>query len=93
MTMDTFATAFSSGRFVDAILVFMVLEGMALIAYQRATGRGIAPAALLANLLAGGGILLALRATLAGWSLPVIGACLGLSFAAHVADLQRRWRS
>ena len=82
----------ASGRFVDAILIFMALEGIALIAYQRVTGRGIAPLAVIANLLAGGGLLLALRATITGAGWPVIAACMGLSFAAHLADLQRRWR-
>lgn len=84
---------FASGQFVDWVLLFMALEGAALIAYQQKTGRGIQPASVIANLIAGGALLLALRATLAGWGLPVIAACLALSFAAHVADLQRRWRS
>ena len=77
--------------YVDAILIFMALEGIALIAYRRATGRGIEPGALIANLIAGGGLLLALRAALTGYGLPVIGACLCLSFAGHLADLQKRW--
>ena len=83
---------FASGRFVDVILTFMVIEGAVLIAYQRATGRGIAPLALIANLLAGGGILLALRATLSGWGAGASSAFLAVSFAAHLTDLQRRWR-
>ena len=92
MNTETLTALFTSGQFVDAILAFMVLEGVVLIAYHRTTGRGIAPAALIANLLAGGGILLALRATLSGWGNSAVAACMTLSFAAHVADLQRRWR-
>lgn len=92
MLPDTIASVVTSGRFVDAILAFMVAEGLVLIAYQRATGRGIAPASVVANLVAGGGLLLALRATLAGWGAGAVALCMALSFAAHLADLQRRWR-
>jgi hypothetical protein len=87
-----FAELFASGRIVDAILVFMAIEGLVLIAYGRATGRGIAPDAVIVNLLSGGALLLALRATLGGWGLPVIGLCMMVSFGAHLADLKRRWR-
>jgi hypothetical protein len=90
--MDTLASLYSSGRFVDVILAFMVAEGLLLVAYQRLTGRGIAPVAVVANLLAGGGILLALRATLSGWGTAAVAACMAVSFAAHLTDLQRRWR-
>ncbi len=93
--MDTTAlpTLVTGGLFVDIILAFMVAEGLALVAYHHMTGRGIAPAAVIANLLAGGGLLLALRAMLGGWGLPAIAACFALSLAAHLTDLQRRWRS
>jgi hypothetical protein len=76
---------------VDAILAFMVIEGLALVAYQHWTGRGIAPFSVLANLLAGGGILLALRAYLASADPILIMACFGLSFIAHCADIKHRW--
>jgi hypothetical protein len=93
--MDTSAlpTLITGGLFVDVILAFMVAEGIVLVAFHLATGRGIAPAAVVANLLAGGGLLLALRAMLGGWGLPAVAACFALSLAAHVTDLQRRWRS
>jgi hypothetical protein len=92
MTVETLTSLITGTGFVDAILVFMVLEGVVLIAYHWSTGRGIAPVALIANLLAGGGILLALRATLSGWGVGAVAACMALSFAAHLTDLQRRWR-
>ena len=90
---DTITALMANGRIVDAILVLMILEGFGLIAYQRVTGRGIEPACVIANLIAGGALMVALRAMLAGWGLPVIGLCMAISGAAHVADLQRRWRS
>ena len=43
----------ASGRIVDLILGLVVLEAIALFAWHRATGRGIAPRALVFNLLAG----------------------------------------
>jgi hypothetical protein len=90
---EIIAQLIASGRAVDLILGFMVVEGLALAAYQRVTGRGIAPASLAANLIAGGSILLALRAMQSGWGPAAIGACLAVSFAAHLADLRSRWRS
>jgi hypothetical protein len=89
---DTVQAFLADGRFVDAILVLMVVECVGLIAYRRVTGRGIEPGAVIANLIAGGALLVALRAMLTGWGLPVIGLCMAVSGAAHVADLQRRWR-
>ncbi|MDZ4842181.1 MAG: hypothetical protein SH859_08570 [Hyphomicrobium aestuarii] len=77
---------------VDAILALMVLEGLALIAYQQWTGRGIAPLAVVVNLTSGAALLLALRAVVSGWGTAVVVACLLLSFAAHIADLALRWR-
>lgn len=82
----------AGGRAVDAILLLMVLEGIALVAYARTTGRGIAPAAVVANLTSGAALLVALRAAMSGWGSLAVAACLMVSFAAHVADLARRWR-
>lgn len=86
-------TLLAGGHAIDLILLAMVLEGLALIAYQRVTGKGIAPLAVVANLTSGAGLLLALRAAMSGWGMATIATCLLVSFAAHVADLSRRWRS
>ena len=84
---------FASGRIVDLVLGLTVLEGLALMAYRRRTGRGPAPAPLLANLLAGICLLLAVRAALVdawwGW----LALCLAGSLVAHLADLGLRWRN
>ena len=83
---------FASGRFVDLILVLVMIEAVCLVLYSRSTGRGVAPADLLPNLLAGAFLLLALRLSLggAGWQL----SCGSLAAAglAHLVDLGRRWR-
>lgn len=83
----------ASGRLVDLVLGLMVLEGVLLAAYRRRTGRGIAPADLLVNLLAGGALLLALRAALTGAGWTSIALWLAIALLAHVADLARRWRA
>lgn len=82
---------FATGRIVDLILGLTMLEGMLLIAYRWRTGRGLATAAVLSNLLAGIGLLLAMRGAMAeawwGW----IALCLSMAGLAHLADLRRRW--
>lgn len=83
---------FASGLVVDLILALMVLEGVGLVAFHRATGRGVAPLDVLANMLAGLGLLLALRVALTGGSWHWIAASLGAALLAHLADLWRRWR-
>ena len=86
------ADLFASGRFVDFILLVVVLEAAALPLYWARTRRGIAPLDLLPNLCAGAFLLLALRTTLAGsgWmTASFFLACAGL---AHLTDVYRRWR-
>jgi hypothetical protein len=46
---------------------------------------------LLAGLMPGVGLLLALRAALLGDPWPIVAACLLGSLLAHVYDLKRRW--
>lgn len=85
------AGLFDSGRIVDLLLVLMFAEAVALIVYRLRSGRGIAPAGVISNLLAGGFLLLALRAALteAGW--PVLAGCLLAALIAHLSDLALRW--
>ncbi len=77
---------------IDLVIVMTVLEGLALAAYHRRTGRGMAPGDFLPTLAAGLALMLALRAGLssAGWGW--VAAGLMLSGVAHGADLRRRWR-
>ena len=83
---------FASGRVVDLILGFMVLEAVGLLVWRRRTGRGIAPLDLVVSLLAGALLLLALRFALAGAAWPAVAGCLAAALGAHVWDLARRWR-
>jgi hypothetical protein len=81
---------FASGRIVDAILILVVVETVALAFYRRLTGRGIAVRALIANMLAGGFLLLAVRAALVGADWTWVGASLFAALLAHLADLATR---
>ena len=83
---------FRSGGAADLVLAVTILEGLVLTGWHRRTGRGLAPDAILAMLLPGLFLVLALRGALLGawwgWiALPLLAA-----FPAHMADLRRRWQ-
>jgi hypothetical protein len=82
----------ASGHAIDLILLLVLAEGLALFAYRWKTGRGIAGADLIANLLAGACLMLALRAALAGAGWIWIALCMSAALLAHLADLWRRWQ-
>lgn len=92
MNVAALGALFADGRAVDAILVLVGVEAVALTVVHRRTGRGIAPADLWPNLLSGAGLLLALRAALVDAPWPWIAASLTLGLFGHLADLARRRR-
>jgi hypothetical protein len=87
------AELFASGRVVDLILALMAAEGLVLAAYRRSTGRGVATADLVINLLAGAFLLMALRAALTGSAWSWVAGWLAAGLGAHLADLRCRWRA
>ena len=89
---DMLQALFSSGRIIDAILVLMALEAIALLAFHRATGRGVGPRALLPFLAAGVCLMLALKAALVGSGWQAVAAMLSLAFVFHLIDIVLRWR-
>jgi hypothetical protein len=92
LDVDAFGALFANGRAVDGILVLVAVEALALTIVHRVSGRGVAPADLLPNLVSGTGLLLALRAALVEAPWPWIAASLSLGLVGHVADLARRRR-
>ncbi|MBR0934177.1 hypothetical protein [Bradyrhizobium jicamae] len=85
--------AFLAGaHVVDLILVIVAVESFALTLHWHMTRRGIAPAMLVPNLLAGALLLLALRFALSDYGWPWYTACLAAAGIANVADLRQRWR-
>jgi hypothetical protein len=82
-----------SGRIVDIMLVFLVLETAWLAWRHQRTGRGLSITLLIANAGAGGSLMLALKAVLSGASLPWIVSALLASLFFHSTDLALRWRA
>ncbi len=70
----------------------MLIEGIALAAYHRRTGRGVAAGDMVGVLLAGAFLLLALRSAMTGASWVWTAVWLAAGFVAHLVDLGRRWR-
>lgn len=81
-----------SGGVADVILVCLVIEAVALLAWHRATGRGLAPHAVAALLLPGAFLVLALRLALTDAAWPLIPLALVAALATHLWDLRGRWR-
>ena len=81
---------FTSANVVNLILAVVLLEAIVLTGIRARTGRGPAAADLLWNLLAGVGLLLALRGALLGAHWQWIAAALLFALVAHLADLRRR---
>jgi predicted RND superfamily exporter protein len=81
-----------SGRIVDLMIIFVVIEVVMLVVYWKRTGRGVPTVPLLANIGAGGSLMLALGATLNGMSATTIALCLIASLIFHMTDLAIRWQ-
>jgi hypothetical protein len=81
-----------SGGAVGWIMVGMLIEIALLAGYRAFTGRGLPPKQLVATVVGGFGLLLALRFALAepAQAGPIAFGLL-LSLGAHVADLRMRW--
>ncbi len=76
---------------IDVVVVLVVVEGLALAAYHRATGRGLAPRDFALHLLSGLALLLAWRSTAAD-GLGASGlAWLFVGGVLHAVELRRRW--
>lgn len=81
-----------SGRIVDIMVLFVVIEVIVLIVYWKRTGKGVPTVPLLANIGAGGSLMLALGATLKGMGSATIALCLIASLIFHLTDLAIRWQ-
>lgn len=85
-------TLVRSGHVADVILACLLIEAAALLAWNRATGRGLAPGAVAALLLPGAFLVLALRLALTGAAWTLIPVALVGALAAHLWDLRGRLR-
>ncbi len=82
----------TSGAVADLILACLVLEALALLAWRRWRGTGPSVPDILALLLPGAFLVLALRVALTGGPWPLILLALSAALIAHLADLARRFR-
>jgi hypothetical protein len=82
----------ASGAVADLILACLVIEALALLAWRRWRGTGPTIPDILALLLPGAFLVLALRVALTGGPWPLIPAALSAALVAHLADLSRRFR-
>lgn len=81
----------ASGRVADLLLAVIALEAAGLILFRRLTGRGPAIIDVVALLLPGACLVVALRAALTGASWAVIALALLASLVTHLFDLARRF--
>lgn len=81
-----------SGRIVDLMLAFIVVETL-ILAWTGRGGRGLGLPLLLVNAGAGASLMVALKAALAGWGWLGITLPLLASLGFHVTDLWLRSRA
>lgn len=79
----------ASGRIADLVLAIMAVEAAFIFAVLRPAGSRSA-LGIAGNLVAGAGLVLALRCSLTGAEWPWIAGSLLLSMAGHVADMATR---
>ena len=83
----------ATGRFVDLVLILIMLEGIALLLIRRYRGKGPKLVDIAPTLVAGAFLFLALRFALTDSDPMVIAACLTGALLSHIADLARRFRN
>jgi hypothetical protein len=87
---DLLAALLSGTRWLDAVLLLVLLEAAGLCWWHARTGHGLRPAALLPNLAAGLCLMLALRAALTGTAPAWAMLALAGAGLAHWLDLRQR---
>ncbi len=90
--IDWVVSGIETGILPRLIAGLVVVEAVFLVWLWRARGLGIAPRAVLGNLVSGACLMLAVGAALADapwWDVAIL---LVMSLIAHLADLALRWR-
>jgi hypothetical protein len=91
--MSLLESLLTTGRIVDLMIVFLVLEIALITTLRKTRGVGIAALPLIVNIGAGGSIMLALRAALTDAGSHWIAAFLLCALIFHIWDLVLRWQS
>ncbi len=82
----------AAGGWIDLVLALIVVEAAALMFARARAVVGPPASGLLANLAAGGCLLLAARLANGGAPAASVGTVLAAAFVAHLYDLALRWR-
>jgi hypothetical protein len=77
---------------IDLLIVFTLVEVLALWLWHRSGRGGVAPGDLLPNMASGLCLMAALRCALAGAGWPLVALWVSGSGLAHGWDLMRRWK-
>jgi len=89
--MEMLQQLVASGRIVDIMIAFVILETFALGLIGRAVGRRLLTRALLLNTGAGVSLMLALKVALSGTWWGWIVACVIAALCFHLFELAARW--
>ncbi len=84
---------YRTGRIIDLIAAFVVLEAFALAWLWRSRAKGLPPREFLGAVVAGALLMFAVRSALVAEPWFQTAAWLGAALLAHLADLALRWRS
>ncbi len=88
--MDVIESLFRSGRIADIVMGVMALEALAFVIAARTRKRNWSLAAMLAGLLPGLFLVLALRGALVQTSSVWIAAALSAALVSHLIDVRLR---
>lgn len=89
--LDAFLQTVGASRLLDVVMAVLLIETAALLAWHRATGRGLGARVLLPSLAAGLFLMLALRIALSGGSAAWLSLALAAAGLSHAVDLRQRW--
>jgi K+ transporter len=78
-------------RIVDAIIVMVAIEMIAMLLYRRQTHRGMPASEVISFLGAGAGLLLALRVWVADGPFVGFASAMLLALVMHVWHVKQRW--
>ena len=83
---------FSIVRLIDGVIVFTLIECIALVAYHRSTGKGVAPRDFFVNIVSGLCLMLALRCLANDAGTAWVAVSLAAAGLAHGIDILMRWK-
>ena len=83
---------FSIAQVIDAVIVFTLVECLALVAYHRSTGRGVEVRDFFANMVSGLCLMFALRCLATDAGVATVALFLLAAGVAHGVDILMRWK-